>query len=96
MRTADGPTSKLPHPQKTPIHGLPPRWKIRDFPPGATARFIGQGEPETNQIDLFEEKDRSPEIRLVWTVALPPITWAQTFSLNCQKFGRFEPENRPF
>ena len=51
---------QAPHPQKTPNQGLPPRWKIRDFPPGATARFIGQGEPETNQIELSKRGREHP------------------------------------
>ena len=53
--------AKLPHPQKTPIQGLPPCGKSEDFDTqGATARFIGQGEPETNKLNSPRERKSGP------------------------------------
>ena len=56
MRTADGPTTKPLPPQKTPSRAYPPMEIPLGFPQGATARFIGQGEPETNQSKSPKER----------------------------------------
>ena len=77
---------QAPHPQKTPNQGLPPRWKIRDFPPGATARFIGQGESETNKLKSSRGRKTAPTatLRLVSRMvawrdrARDPFLWDAT------------------
>ena len=49
MRTADGPTSKLPIPRRPPTRAYPPVDAEDGNTQGATARFIGTEEPDTHQ-----------------------------------------------
>ena len=40
---------------------------------GATARFIGQGEPETNKLNSLKRKTGAPRFTLVWTATIREV-----------------------